>query len=65
MNPPYDPRIPPGEAGRGEKIDLSLFSVIPAKGGIQCFHYPGKFPDPGFHPALSGTEIQFFHAFRE
>jgi hypothetical protein len=35
--------------GRCEKNDLSLFPVIPAKAGIQCFQNFANFLDPGFH----------------
>jgi hypothetical protein len=35
--------------GRCEKIDLSLFPIIPAKAGIQCFQSLANFLDPGFH----------------
>jgi hypothetical protein len=34
---------------RGEKIDLVLFRVIPAKAGIQCFQEFTNCLDPGFH----------------
>jgi len=50
--------------GRCEKIELILFHLIPAKAGIQCFQSFNNFLDPGFHPAMSGTKIQFFHTFR-
>jgi hypothetical protein len=39
----------PFDGGRCEKIDLSLFYVILAKAGIQCFQSLTDFLDPGFH----------------
>jgi hypothetical protein len=52
----------PSRGGEGscEKIDLAPFYVIPAKAGIQLFQSFSNFLDPGFHPAMSGTKIQFF-----
>jgi len=45
----FPPLTLPLEGGRCEKIDLSLFYVIPAKAGIQCFQSFTNFLDPGFH----------------
>ena len=59
-----NPTFPPLKKGRCEKNDLSLFPVIPAKAGIQCFQKFANFLDPGFHRGDDLNSI-FSHLQRE
>ncbi len=39
----------PNSSPSSEKIGLVLYRVIPAKAGIQCFHWIRNTLDPCFH----------------
>ncbi|KPK88719.1 MAG: hypothetical protein AMJ94_14335 [Deltaproteobacteria bacterium SM23_61] len=67
--PDIPPRFPLGK-GSGDKIDLVLSRVIPAKAGIQCFQSIRKLLDPGACPGFDRgftgvtAETQFFLSVR-
>ena len=52
------PPRPPFDKGKVGKNDLSLFPVIPAKAGIQCFQKLSNFLDPGFHRGDEPNQIR-------